>query len=442
MLAVLGALLSGGCRGTSGTMPSLLPLTCESPKTFADGKEPTSVRHVTTDGDDDAGDGSEGRPFRSVQRAVRDLTPGTAVEIHAGVYDGEVTLTAPHGTADAPIWIRGAVGEARPTIRNGNQGIYVTRPRYLVLEHLEIADTRDNGINVDDGELLENADAARFVVFKDLDIHDSGRQPSGIADCLKMAGVNDFFVINSRFRHCGRGPDGGAVGVGGVGTHHGVVSGGLFSDDGFGGVQFKGGASDIEVIGNRFENAGARGVNLGGATGRGAFRPPLTVEAPNHEAARIHVTANVFLGGESAAAFVGCVDCDFTRNTVAFPSRWALRILQETVAIEQYMFAPASKGVIFGNAFHFRRSDLNAGEDINIGGNTESASFTLDKNAWYAVDAPDRSRPVLPAFHGATLGQVTGVKPVFVNESGGDYRVPLTGETFPPGAPQSCAAPM
>jgi hypothetical protein len=288
---------------------------------------------------------------------------------------------------------------------------------------------------------VQNEQAARFLVFRELDIHDTGRQPSGIADCLKMAGVNDFFVVNSRFARCGRGENSGAVGVGGVGTHHGIVTGSVFRDNGFGGVQFKGGATDIEIIGNRFEAAGARAVQMGGRTGGQFFRPPLTTDDPNHEAARIHVTGNVFVGGEAPVAFVGCVDCDFTRNTVVNPSRWAVRILQETVSIDTFTFAPASKGIINGNLFYFRRADLNTGSDINVGNNTESASFALSDNVWYAHDAPDRSSPLLSEFHGEQWGTISGVPASFVDERAGDYRVPSQSDAYPPGTPVSCSIP-
>lgn len=425
--------------GSSGTPPSLAALDCPAPVTFDSGKTPKSIRHVATTGDDAGGDGSAARPFRSIQRAARDATPGVAVQIHAGTYQGEVTLPALRGTADDPIWIMGAPGEARPNLTAGNQGIYMPQPRYVVMEHLEISYTNDNGINVDDGERLVDTDAAQFVVFRDLDVHDTGRQPAGIGDCLKLSGVNDFVVLNSRFTRCGKGPDSGSVGVGGVGVHRGTIYQNSFTDTGYGGVQVKGGAADVDVVGNRFEAPGYRGVNLGGSTSRQAFRPPLKVAGLNYEATRIRVTGNVFLGGESAAAFVGCIDCLFGRNTVVYPSKWALRVLQESVVIDAYSFAPVSKGTISGNVFFFRRATLSFGEDINVGPNTDTATFSMADNMWFAQDAPERSRPILPTFAGDRSKDVVGQPPVFVNDSAGDYRVRDVGGVFPPGAPSSCA---
>ena len=86
-------------------------------------------------------------------------------------------------------------------------------------------------------------------------------------------------------------------------------------------------------------------------------------------------------------------------------------------------------------------ADLAGGEDINVGGNTESASFALSDNVWYAHDAPEQSTPALAGFRGEQWGSVAGLPPSFVDQAAGDYRVPAQGETYPPGTPVSCAVP-
>ena len=395
---------------------------CPPVVTFADGRTPSVTRHVTETGNDDTGTGAFDRPFRSIARALRDVTPGTAVVVHAGTYTGGIYLTGLRGTADAPIWIMGAAEETAPTLSGGGQGIYLQRPRYVVLDHLTIANTADNGINVDDGGETANEDAARFLVFSDIEVRDAGQRPSGVADCLKLAGVNDFAVLNSRFDRCGRGPQSGAVGVGGVGVHRGVVRGNSFAENGYGGVQFKGGSADVDIVGNTFRDTGARAVNMGGNTGAAFFRPPLVTSGPNAEARRIRVLSNIFIGGETAAALVGCVDCAFSQNTVVNPSTWVLRILQETVAIDNRTFEPAGRSAIDRNVFYFRRIDLKSGEDINVGPNTDSASISLTHNQWYARDDPEGSAPSLPTFRGREADTLAGVRPAFVDEAGGDFR--------------------
>jgi len=98
-------------------------------------------------------------------------------------------------------------------------------------------------------------------------------------------------------------------------------------------------------------------------------------------------------------------------------------VLQETVSLGSYAFAPASGGVIADNIFYFRRSDLNTGEDINIGAGTAPASFSLARNLWYAHDVPRQSYPRVGAV-GAHAGSIVGVDPQFAGTD--DFRLRRT----------------
>jgi hypothetical protein len=397
---------------------------------------------VSIAGSDETGDGSAAHPFRTIARGARDIAAGTAISIHAGTYPGRTFLVRLHGTEAAPIWIMGAPGESRPALRGGVEGLHLVQPRYVIVQNLEILETDDNGVNVDDGDDMANPDAARFIIFRDLDVHDTGRRPSGIANCLKISGVNDVAVLSSRFARCGGEAGSGAVGVDGVGVHTAIVAFNRFVSTGFGALQFKGGSADIEIRNNRFEDTGWRGVNMGGSTGETVFRPPLNPSGMNYEAARVRVSANLFSGSETAAAFVGCVDCEFTHNTVVDPSKWVLRILQETVTNDRFRFAPASRGLIAGNIFYFRRAEANAGEDINVGAGTDSGSFSLAENVWYAHDNPAESRPRLPAFAGTQTRSIVGVNPGLVNAGAGDFRLTANSAAGEAGAPCVDAMPL
>ena len=404
----IAVLLASGC-GETAAVSEATPVNCVLPSMFDDGKAPGQIRHVAVSGDDVAGDGSAAGPFRTLARAARNVSPGTAIYLHTGTYPGGVLLSDIRGTGDAPIWIGGAPGE-RAAIEGGGDALHFVRPRYLVLQDLDIRNARGNGINIDDGDEVGNAEAARFVVLQRLSVSNTGIQPAGIADCLKLAGVNDVAVLQSTFGRCGNGPESGAVGVAGVGVHRAAIAFNRFTENGYGAVQFKGGSDEVDVVGNVIRDAGSRGVNMGGSTGPQFFRPPLGTGRANYEAARIRVRANAFVGGEAAAAFTGCVDCEFTHNTVVNPSKWALRILQETVSGGGYAFAPSSNGRISDNVFYFRRAELNTGEDVNIGAGTDPASFSLTRNLWYAHDAPRDSTPRLGAL-GVDRESTIGVDP-------------------------------
>jgi uncharacterized repeat protein (TIGR01451 family) len=383
--------------------------------TFETGQRPAVEIHVATTGDDATGDGSAGNPFRTIARGVQELVPGAAVRIHAGTYPGRVNVSDLSGTAEAPIWIGGVEGEARPVIEDASEGIHLTRVRYLVVHDLEVRQTDDNGINCDDGGDYANPDATRHVVFRDLYVHDVGG--TGNQDCLKLSGVDDYYVLDSEFTRCGGGTSGS--GIDHVGCHGGLIVGNTFHDLSANAVQCKGGSRDIEIRANRMVNAGARAVNIGGSTGFTYFRPPLSTSEPNYEARDIRIAANVIEGSEAPLAFVGCVECVAANNTIVDPTNWLLRILQETTTSGGYEFLPCSHNTVVNNLFYFDRDDLSAYRDINIGPNTEPETFAFSNNLWYAHDAPAESDPDLPV---AETDGIIGQDPLLVDPSSGDYR--------------------
>jgi hypothetical protein len=402
-----GASSSGG-GGAGGSA-------CGPVVTFADGLSPTKELHVATTGDD-ANDGSEPQPLATIQMAVSLATPGTAVVVHAGTYPGGAYLSDVVGSADAPIWIGGAQGEPRPVFEGGPEAIHITKARYLVLHDLEVRNMDANGINVDDGGEYDNEDAARHILFANLYIHDIGS--GGNQDCIKLSGINDYFVLDCEMSVCGGSGAGSAVDH--VGCHRGVLARNFIHDLTGNGIQCKGGSEDIDILWNRLISAGERGVNMGGSTGFEFFRPPLSDAMPNAEARRIHVYSNVFQGSTTPIAFVGCVDCEAVNNTFVDPQNWLMRILQETVSSPPYDFLPAQNGLYANNIVYFDRATL-SGEDVNVGANTDAASFTFTNNLWYAHDDPGASAPsTLPS---ADTASVVGQDPAFADAGAGNYAI-------------------
>ncbi len=390
--------------------------TAEEIVTFETGKTPSMEIHVATTGHDTTGDGSAGNPYRTIARGVEDAGPGAAVRIHAGTYPGRVNVSDLSGTAQAPIWIGGVAGEARPVIENASEGMHLTRVRYLVVHDLEVRQTDHNGINCDDGGDYANPDATRHVIFRDLYIHHVGG--SGNQDCLKLSGVDDYYVLDSEFTQCGGGTSGS--GVDHVGCHGGLIAGNDFHDLSANAVQCKGGSQDIEIRANRMVNAGVRALNMGGSTGFTYFRPPLSTTAPNYEARDIRAVANVIQGSPAALAFVGCVECVAANNTIVDPTHWLIRILQETTTSGDYEFLPCSDNTVVNNLFYFDRSDLSSYRDINIGPDTAPETFVFSHNLWYAHDDPAQSEADLPVTE--TNGLV-GQNPLLADPAGGDYHL-------------------
>jgi hypothetical protein len=373
--------------------------TCGEIMTFEAGSAPT--REIFVDAAASGpGDGSEADPYPTLDAALGDVTAGTAVRIRPGTYDGGAFASGLTGTADEPIWIGGVPGEERPVISGGGNAFQLSGVSFVIVHDLEVTAQTANGINVDDGEAASGA--THHLVFRDLLIHDLG--DGGNQDCLKLSGVDSFWVLDSEFVGCS-----GGSAVDHVGCHQGTIAQNLFRDLGGNGVQSKGGSDDIAITRNRFVAAGERAVNMGGSTGFEFFRPALSTSGPNFEARDIRVTANLFVGGVSPIAFVGCVDCLAANNTIVDPETWVIRILQETTSTAEYEFLPSSGGRFVNNLVYYSLSLVRT--HVNVGADTSPESFVFSNNLWYAHDAPADSEPgSLPVTES---GGVYGEDPAF-----------------------------
>jgi hypothetical protein len=257
-------------------------------------------------------------------------------------------------------------------------------------------------------------------------VHDIGT--GGNQDCLKLSGLNDYWVLDSEFQRCGGGGSGSAVDH--VGCHRGLLARNRTDDLHGTGIQCKGGSDDIEIRWNMLRNGGERAVNMGGSTGYEFFRPPLSTSSPNFEARNIRVIANVFVGSVAPLAFVGCVDCLAANNTIIDPENWILRILQETVSDATYEFLPARNGRFVNNLVYFSRAGIST--YVNVGANTDAASFVFQNNLWYAHDTPASSTPSLPSTETAGVYELD---PALVAAGSGDYSIADTSPAAGAGTP-------
>ncbi len=394
---------TGDATGDTGDPPVGA---CGEVVTFDAGLRPTSERHVAPGGDDGGGCGSADSPCATLEGALAGIAPGTAVRIHPGTYGGGAYIAGLAGTADAPIWIGGVAGEAAPVFEGGDVAFQLSGAHYVVIHDLEVRNMTYDGINIDDGGAVDDPGATHHVVLRDLFIHDIGT--GGNNDCLKLSGVNDYVVVGSEFSACG-GDSGSAIDQ--VGCHRGAIAASHFHDLQGNAVQTKGGSSDVETRGNRFEYAGQRAVNMGGSTGFEYFRPPLDPAGINAEARNIRVVANVFVGSMSPVALVGCTGCLVANNTMIDPERWVLRVLQETTSVDGSMFAPSGDNTVVNNVVVFSRAQVST--VVNVGSDTAPETFSFAHNLWFAQDDPGQSDPGLPV---AEDGGVVGVDPQLADD--------------------------
>lgn len=341
-----------------------------------------------------------------LRRALADAGPGTTIRIAPGTYDGGLDGRGLGGEPGRPIVIRAADPSRPPVLRGGAAGLHLSGVTHLELHDLTVEGATGNGINIDDGGSPDTP--THHILLKGLVVRDIG--PRGNRDGIKLSGVTDFRVEGCTVERWG---DGGS-GLDMVGCVRGEIVGCTFRHGdavGDNAVQAKGGSRDIRIAGCRFEHAGHRAVNIGGSTGLAFFRP----RPEGYEARDVLVEDCTFIGSMAPVAFVGVDGATVRHNTIYRPARWALRILQET---REPGFVPCRNGRFTDNLIAFRSDELVV--PVNVGPGTAPETFALARNAWFCLDAPERSRPLLPI---AESDGLYGVDPRFVDPESGDLRL-------------------
>ena len=130
---------------------------------------------------------------------------------------------------------------------------------------------------------------------------------------------------------------------------------------------------------------------------------------------------------DAAVAFVG-VDGSVVRfNTIYRPRRYGLRILQEN---REQGFVASRGGRFTDNLIAFNSGEWRGA--ANIGPNTAPETFSFERNFWYSLDRPERSRPQLPV---SETGGSHGQDPLFTDPETGDLRLRERSPAARAGAP-------
>jgi len=322
------------------------------------------------------------RDDASLRAALKTARPGVHIRIAPGRYQPGVWVEKLQGTAEQPIVIEGTDEKNPPVFEGGTEALHFARCSYFTLRNIAARKQTGNGINLDDGGILEAP--AHHITLEKIHVADIG--PQGNHDAIKLSGVEDFVVRDCTVEGWG----GQSVDM--VGCHRGLIDGcTVRGKPGFSqstGPQAKGGSCEITIRRCLFDNAGTRAVNLGGSTGLQFFRPKGAL----YEAKDITVEACTFIGSQAPIAFVGVDGAVVRYNTIYHPAKWAMRILQETT---EKGFAPCRNGRFEHNLVVFRRTDVHV--FINVGPNTQPETFKFADNLWFCEDRPEASKPLLPA---------------------------------------------
>lgn len=314
----------------------------------------------------------------NVQEAASEAIPGDTILIRAGIYTTYSYISNLQGTADKWITITAAPGE-EVIFRGQTTSIQFSDPAYLEISNLIFEGQTANGLNIDDGGSYDTP--AKFICISNCEwryINATGNN-----DMLKMSGVDNFWIYNCSFNN---GSPGGS-GIDMVGCHNGVIEKCRFESQGSNSIQTKGGSRNITIQKNLFINGGLRSLNIGGSTGLQYFRP----QNADYEAMEIFVYSNIFIGSQAPIAFVGAVSCEVINNTIYLPTKWAIRILQETTLDR---FQKCGKNAFINNIVYVGNSSANP--TVNIGPNTEPGTFVFSNNLWFNKDNQSWAGPNLP----------------------------------------------
>lgn len=392
--------------------------------TFETGKTPTSFLHVKTTGSDTGSCGSPTSPCKTISKAVSLASPGTSILVHSGTY-GYDYIDNVVGTASAPIWIGGVQGQEKPIFTNPTgEGLKFSAPlRYVVLHDMEVRITTSHGINMDDGGDHDSYSAASDIVISGIYLHDVG-DGNNIDNCLKLSGVNNFYVLDSTFNHCGNdATSGGGTGIDMVGCHWGLVARNKFT--GRKAAQTKGGSRDIEMRWNyiaflqRYETREAIAVG-GESTAYSYFRPSLSSSGDSdglhYEARDIRLIANVIVGGKGIS-MAGCVDCLVANNSVILPEGQLFKIV-EALAVDPNDtpgFTMVKDGRIFNNIFYYDKTTGFRAVQYDSEASSQFGTWDIETNLYFNRLAPSSSAPGWPTGLSDPTG-IYGQDPDFLDD--------------------------
>lgn len=318
--------------------------------------------------------------------ALAAAQPGDTISVLPGLYNGGHFRA---GLSDVAIRKQpGSTGEA--VFRGGVNGMQLSDATNVTIEGITFEQQTGNGLNIDDGGTF--ATPSTNITLRDLTVRDMAA--TGNNDGIKLSGVSGFLIDGVRV------VDWGARGsaIDPVGSHRGLIRNSHFvsavlTDNGSV-IRPKGGSKDLAVQANLIElpNGAGRALQAGGSTGDEFLR--FVDGDSGYEASDIRFEGNRVVGGTSAANWVNIDGGEYRYNDFREPSRWAMRILNER---QGDPIVDTQNGVFTDN--YVRYDGDTWSRAVNVGAETDAASFTFARNKWLNAADPTASgsTPSLPA---------------------------------------------
>jgi hypothetical protein len=310
-----------------------------------------------------------GQQFSNIQEAASSIKPGDTVYLHAGAYNGYQFITNLKGNDEGWITIT-RYGNDEITIAGGWQ---FSMCEYLVFKKLTFKATPalpGRLFHVENGGSCETqsnhiiVDSCKF----------SGVTDANAISAFKFGGVDFFTVSNCVFRDI---PNCSTIDFNVC--HNGVIKCNSITNCQTGG-HIKGGASNITMERNQFDNASSEpwvAFELGGDTGAQFYCPEDKFEVKN-----LKFYSNIVMGGYRGLALSSARDCSVMNNTFYNCGQATLRFLNTSV-----LYPNLSGNVVKNNIFSF-------GESAYINGSTQPADAAdVSNNIYYSITSESFNGP-------------------------------------------------
>jgi len=248
------------------------------------------------EGSDSLGDGSQGRPYRTINHALSVCSGGETILLYEGNYVEEVRIDLPNITI-RPVDIINDHVIISNRLDDDNQSFAIwihVDGSGCCLQNLEIMGGYYYGIKVE--TMWDWGEPERYgasdIIIEDCVIHDTGR------DCIKITpNCNDITIRRCEIYRSGVGPANihadNAEGIDNVNGDHMIVQDCYIHDIATTGIYFKGGAQNCIVERNIIENTGFSGILIGFDTSTDYF--DLEVNPDYYESINGVVRNNVII---------------------------------------------------------------------------------------------------------------------------------------------------
>lgn len=188
---------------------------------------------------------------------IRSLKDGDVLRIGYGTFPGGHSIS---GIAN--LTVEGTDPKNRPVFEGGKEAFHFSRTPGLKLRNIIVRGQTGNGINIDDGGLLDQP--VENILIENVKVEDIG--PNGNFDGIKCSGLKKLEIRNCEITGWG----GQAIDF--VGCRDALITGcTITGKPGFSqntGLQFKGGSENITIEKCKLLNAGERPIKPAVPRGR------------------------------------------------------------------------------------------------------------------------------------------------------------------------------